>query len=181
MKMKGGGNKTAYSKKCKYCNTIQVVWDEKLEGGNKFKEVETNLPHTRDRCDAAKTGGLGLGKYSPQGQKEFVEQYRPEQQSEKKRGGLDILDEKLDIILDKLNYIINHNPTERDNQILKQKITELEDIDFVPANKVVIDKQIAETMHELAQNQEEGYSGNAAEHVQRMVRKGETEEELDLT
>src|SRR5678810_576856 len=75
----------AYAKKCKYCNTTQVVWDDKLEGPNKFKEVETNLPHSRDRCDAAKTGGgLGLGKYSPQGQKEFVEQYRPEQKSEQK-------------------------------------------------------------------------------------------------
>jgi hypothetical protein len=44
-----------YAKPCKYCNTTQVVWDDKLEGPNKFKEVKTGLQHSRDRCDAAKS------------------------------------------------------------------------------------------------------------------------------
>ena len=74
-----------------YCNTVQVVWNDKLDGPNKFMEVETNLQHSRERCDAAKSGFKQYevsgstqyrAEYSPQQEKEFVDSYRPQQKQE---------------------------------------------------------------------------------------------------
>jgi len=186
---------------------VQVVWEEMLPGPNKFKEVETNLPHSRDRCDAAKTGGLG--KYSPQGQKEFVEQYRPEQKPQQQKSDdyipgdimailkiVETLDQKVDKIMtlvqtinDGINAYLNE-PTVVENRILKAKVNELEDIerqrtkekDFVPANQVKSEERPhPDITPGTAPNPIRLDVDLTDKHVQDMVRKGETEEDLDLT
>ena len=65
----------AFAKPCKFCKTVQVVWDEHLQGSNKYKEVQTNLQHSKERCDAAKNTPVEqqVPMYNPQEQKQFVE------------------------------------------------------------------------------------------------------------
>ena len=173
------GYNKPYAKKCKYCNTVQVIWNEHLEGANKFMEVENNVPHTRDRCEAAK--GQDLGKYSPQQQKEFVDSYVPQPQkitpptlptetiNNAKLDKIIAQNDNLGIAIANISgYIeqyLNNNPTQTDNARLRKQITELEEVikrqglSFKPAN------QIPQEDHD--------------QHVRDMVKKGETDEELE--
>jgi len=162
-------------------------------------------------------------KYSPQGQKEFVEQYQitsSQQQlptvtgdyqynknkleQEAKQDNRDWTSQKVDVveaqfqrldakidnlniaiakvmsmvqsIIDVINIFINE-PTVVENRILKAKVNELQALvadreqNFVPANQVKPEdtKVFTEDPQEYDQ------------HIRDMVKKGETEEELDLT
>jgi hypothetical protein len=51
-------------KECKYKCGKMLVWDYKLDSSNKFKEVDTDIPHTYVRCaDLRKEKGLSMDVY----------------------------------------------------------------------------------------------------------------------
>ena len=179
------GYSKPYAKPCKFCKTVQVVWDEKLEGPNKFKEVQTNQPHTRERCDAAKGGGQqGIPpKYTPKQQEEFMESYGyPKQEQQTSDFQLAQLITKVDnlaIGIAKIMSILQNqaenNPTQRDNMKLRQQVTELEE--------VIKKRGLVTPASELAQSEKETQP-DYDQHVRDMVEKGkqaEEDEELDLT
>ena len=174
----------SYAKPCKYCKTTQVIWDDKLSGPNKFKELETNQPHTRDRCNAAKSGGqqsmqptTATYKYEEPMQEQGI--YGPMKQEQPQHDDFKLaqLITKVDNLNIAIAKVMSMLQTKQDltvdpddvrrlrieNEELKQIEAQRED-NFVPANKVPQQSE--------------------AEHVRAMVEKGkqaEEDEELDLT
>jgi len=185
-------------------------------------EKSTMKPH---QCPYSAYAMKQDQKYSPQGQQEFVEQYRitsPQQQipvstkspafeQQPRQKGNDFLSERIDVveaqfqrldakidnlniaiakvmsmvqsIIDVINIFINE-PTVVENRILKAKVNELQALvadreqNFVPANQVPSSSLEGKTIKNIERN-EEGIDYD--QHVRDMVKKGETEEELDLT
>lgn len=136
----------SYAKLCKYGCQTQIIWD-KVQ--NRFNDNATGEAHTREKCEAAKN----RNNYSPQQQKEFVNQYVPQQQipiSTKSPAfdhipvqqqptqtlesiSLAQLHTKIDNlaiglakVMSILQNHIENNPTTKDNAILRQQVTELE-------------------------------------------------------
>lgn len=193
----GGATIMAYAKKCKYCNTVQVVWNDKLDGPNKFMEVETNLQHSRDRCDAAK-GQKEIGRYSPQQEKEFVDTYRPiqvtqEQITDTQLAQLITKVDNLNIGLAKVMSMIQTlndlSMNAEDISRLRTENAELKDVlknredNFVPANQVP-----SQIQQDFENNPEAGeallrgmdMANPDKQHVQNMVQKGKDEEEMEI-
>ena len=181
----------SYAKPCKFCNKISIVW--RKEGDKNIPvEAMTMQDHTREKCDAAKNGGSPA---QVQDQRTFKTtspqqtQIREATPNEAMLARLDNLniaiakvmsqntqqDEKLDNLLFLAKNLNEQNsPTERDNMILRQKVTELEAAfekvekkSFVPANQVV-------SAIEEGQNK-----ADYDQHVRDMVKKGEEEEEME--
>ena len=184
------GYSKPYAKPCKFCKTVQVVWDEKLEGPNKFKEVQTNQPHTRDRCDAAKGGGQQ--QESLQQNREMQQQYRPQQKQEPildfsdyedLRLGLKAVETKVDNlaigiakIMSQLTNIVENAGTFKEMQELRTENQQLKET----IKKEGMGIKTASKIQQEEAEKETDYD----QHVRDMVEKGkqaEEEEELDLT
>ena len=169
-----------YAKPCKYCNVTQVVWDDKLEGGNKFKEVKTNLPHTRERCDAAK----GQKSFEPQAtspEREYAKQQevKTTSQSLESAAIIERLD-KISLIIralaskdDQIMEILQTSIiTNKEKEIaqLRQKVTELEAV--IKKEGMGLKNAAGESLNTFPEMNDE--------RVERMVNKGKTEEEFEV-